>query len=190
VSQPSSGEPRPRTPRDRDDAGRPRNSRPRDDLGRPLPADAAQAVPIPDSPVASPAEAASAGGTLLLEGRPFHAHEVFEDAWKASEGPERDLWRGLAQVAVGLTHARRGNPRGAVWVLRRGAGRLRDYAATITHPGDPSHPVGATPAQAPVPYGIDVTYVASRADDLAARIESDGLDAVAPDAFLLSLRPA
>jgi hypothetical protein len=174
MSQSSSGETAPRTPRDRDEAGRPRNSRPRDDLGRPLPADSGRAVPGPGGSVVSPAEAASAGGTLLLEGRPFHAHEVFEDAWKVAAGPERDLWRGLAQVAVGLTHARRGNPRGAVSLLRRGAERLRDYTAT---------------AHAPLLYGIDVSHVASRADDLAAQIERDGLDALPPDAFLLSLRP-
>jgi hypothetical protein len=151
------------------------------------------------SPAASPAEAASAGGTLLLEGRPFHAHEVFEDAWKVASGPERDLWRGLAQVAVGLTHARRGNPRGAVSLLRRGAERLRDYAANTAHPADPSHPGPQPrpssrehpgPAQAPVPYGIDVTHVASRAAELATRIERDGLDALPPEAFLLSLGPA
>jgi hypothetical protein len=219
VSQSSSGGP---PPRDRDDAGRPRNSRPRDDLGRPLGADAPRAVPRADGPVASPAaaspagspatspvvspaaslaaspaEAASAGGTLLLEGRPFHAHEVFEDAWKVASGPERDLWRGLAQVAVGLTHARRGNPRGAVSLLRRGAERLRDYTANTAHPAGPSHPGPQPssrehpgPAQAPVPYGIDVTHVASRAAELATRIERDGLDALPPEAFLLSLGPA
>jgi hypothetical protein len=185
--------------RDRDQSGRPRNSRRRDELGRPLPRDSARtgsrpglhAQPgggnpgsagspgEPASPVgpASPADAASAGGTLLLEGRPFHAHEVFEDAWKAAEGPERDLWRGLAQVAVGLTHARRGNPRGAVSLLRRGAERLRDFAASAVAP------------IAPVPYGIDVAHVASRADDLAAHIERDGLAALPSDAFLMSLRP-
>ena len=43
--------------------------------------------------------------------RPFRVHEVLEAAWKAA--PERELWRGLAQLAVGLTHARRGNPAGA-----------------------------------------------------------------------------
>jgi hypothetical protein len=125
-------------------------------------------------PGVGPAEAASAGGTLLLEGRPFHAHEVFEDAWKAAAGPERDLWRGLAQVAVGLTHARRGNPRGAVSLLRRGASRLTEYVAST---------------QAPNPYGIDVAHVATRAGDLATRIESNGLDALPTEAFLLSLRP-
>jgi hypothetical protein len=106
--------------RDRDTAGRARNARPRDELGRPLSRSAAQDVPrIPDDLVVSPAEAAARGGRLLAEGQPFHAHEVFEAAWKSLPGPERELWRGLAQVAVGLTHARRGNAPGAVALLRK-----------------------------------------------------------------------
>lgn len=108
--------------RDRDGAGRARNARPRDELGRPLPRSAAQDVArVPDDLVISAAEAADLGGRLLAEGQPFHAHEVFEAAWKSVPGPERELWRGLAQVAVGLTHAKRGNARGAVALLRRGA---------------------------------------------------------------------
>jgi len=127
----------------------------------------------PGGPI-SPGDAAGLGGTLLLAGRPFHAHEVFEDAWKATGGPERDLWRGLAQIAVGLTHARRGNARGAASLLRRGAARLRDYAAQ-----------DATPR----PYGIDVAQVAARAGDLAAQVDRDGLTGLPEDAFLLPLAP-
>ena len=111
--------------RDRDPSGRARNARPRDQLGRPLPRSApgADEVPrIPDDLQVTPAEAADLGGRLLAEGRPFHAHEVFEAAWKSAPGPERELWRGLAQIAVGLTHARRGNAVGAAALLRRGAG--------------------------------------------------------------------
>jgi len=181
--------------RDRDLAGRPRNSRPRDELGRPLPrtalargagpadagpgdaepADAGPegAGPEPAEPGAAgtPAEAAGIGGRLLLDGRPFQAHEVFEDAWKAAPASDRDLWRGLAQIAVGLTHARRGNPRGAVALLRRGAGNLRGYC------GDPA------------PYGIDVALVAVRAEEVAGRIERDGLDALPLEVLLLPLGP-
>jgi hypothetical protein len=116
------------------------------------------------------------GGALLLEGRPFEAHEVFEDTWKAADGAERGLWRALAQVAVGLTHARRGNPRGAVTLLRRGAASLAGYAS-----GEP----GATAR----PYSIDTGYVAARAGGLADQIEREGLEHVSPDAFLLRLRP-
>jgi hypothetical protein len=156
--------------RDRDPAGRPRIGRPRDELGRPLPRSAADgAARVPDDLVITPAEAAVLGGSLLAEGRPFHAHEVFEAAWKSAPDADREFWRGLAQIAVGLTHARRGNARGAVTLLRRGAAGVRGYA------GDPP--------------GIDPGFVAASADDIANRIERDGLAAVPAASLLFPLRP-
>lgn len=65
---------------------------------------------------------------LLAAGQAFAAHEVLESAWKAAPASERDLWRGLAQVAVGLTHRQRGNPTGARTLFLRAAGLLADYA--------------------------------------------------------------
>ena len=168
------------TSRDRDRAGRPRNARPRDELGRPLPRAAPQPVTTAAPADLTPSESAGIGGSLLLDGHPFHAHEVFEDAWKAATGPERDLWQGLAQVAVGLTHARRGNARGAAALLARGASRLRDYAGRAEAAGV-SGPLR--------PYGIDVAFVATCAGELAARIERDGLAALPPQTFLLGLSP-
>jgi uncharacterized protein len=166
--------------RDRDPGGRPRNARPRDELGRPLPRSAAAQGPvIPDDLVLTPDEAVALGGRLLAEGRPFHAHEVFEAAWKSSSGPDRELWRGLAQIAVGLTHARRGNARGAVALLRRGADRVRGYAG----PAGSADPAGEPP-------GLDAGYVAASAADVAARIERDGLPAVPAAALRLALRPS
>ena len=163
-------------PRDRDSVGRPRNARARDELGRPLPrtatSTAGNAPGVPDDLVVTPAEAAALGGGMLAEGRPFHAHEVFEAAWKSSAGPDRELWRGLAQIAVGLTHARRGNARGAVTLLRRGAERVRGYAAG---PGRRD------------PAGVDAEFVAASADDVATRIERDGLRAVSPADLRLTL---
>lgn len=156
-------------PRDRDAAGRARNARPRDELGRPLPRWAPDDVPrIADDLAVSPAQAAELGGQLLAEGRPFHAHEVFEAAWKSIPGPERELWRGLAQIAVGLTHARRGNASGAVALLRRGAAHVAECAAN-----SPDVDVAL----------LDPNRVAARAADLARRIERDGLAAL-PEADL------
>jgi hypothetical protein len=67
--------------RDRDATGRARSDRPRDELGRPLPRSATSDVPrLPDHLVVTAAEAAELGDRLLREGRPFHAHEVFEAA--------------------------------------------------------------------------------------------------------------
>ena len=169
--------------RDRDPAGRPRNARPRDGLGRPLGrADSpglsgsaevsgvSGAERIPDDLVIGGAEAAGLADQLLRDGRPFHAHEVLEAAWKSGPVEQRDLWQGLAQIAVGLTHARRGNARGAVALLRRGAGRVRahqDRAGSQRLDGQPGGP-----------FGMDVGSFLAAADDLAARIERDGLDGI------------
>lgn len=80
-----------------------------------------------------PGDALDLAQHLLDEGRPFHAHEVLEAAWKASDPRERDLWQGLAQLAVGLTHAARGNPVGARRLVDRGAARLAPYAGEQPH---------------------------------------------------------
>ena len=124
---------------------------------------------MPDDLVISPAEAAALGGGLLAEGRPFHAHEVFEAAWKSVPGQERELWRGLAQVAVGLTHARRGNAAGAVTLLRRGAGHVAGFAD--------------------VPGEVDPGFVARQATGLALRIEQHGLPGIPEADLRLRLRP-
>ena len=141
--------------RDRDPAGRPRNSRPRDALGRPLPRGETGAERVPDDLSLPPAEALALAQHLLDSGRPFHAHEVLEASWKQAPQPERELWRGLAQVAVGLTHVQRGNARGAAALLRRGAERVGGYAGTA-------------------PHGIDAAGVARAAGGLADRIEAAG----------------
>src|SRR5579863_8756588 len=158
--------------RDRDRLGRARNARPRDELGRPLPRTAAAAadVPVvPDGARIAPAEAADLGGRLLAEGRPFHAHEVFEAAWKSATGSEREFWRGLAQIAVGLTHARRGNAGGSVALLRRGARHVAAFAGTSGE--------------------VDAGFVAAEAAGLALRIERDGLGCLGEADLRLGLRP-
>jgi len=133
------GTERDRDERDRDEHGRPRNARPRDALGRPLGYDSAgatpadQALPATGAPAGTPQQALEQAQRLLDAGRPFEAHEVLEDAWKAAPATERDLWRGLAQLAVGLTHAARGNRPGAGALLARGAGNLAGYRHAAPH---------------------------------------------------------
>ncbi|WP_433075666.1 DUF309 domain-containing protein [Dactylosporangium sp. CA-052675] len=119
--------------RDRDVEGRARNQRPRDELGRPLPRGAAGVPTMPDDLEVTPGEALARAQDLLDEGRPFHAHEVLEAAWKSAPQAERELWRGLAQLAVGLTHARRGNADGAARLLDRAALRIAAYAGRAPH---------------------------------------------------------
>jgi len=119
--------------RDRDPAGRARNARPRDALGRPLPRGAVGEERAPEGVLRAPGEALAEAQQLLDAGRPFHAHEVLEDAWKSAPEAERQLWRGLAQLAVGLTHVARGNDRGAARLLERGAGNVAAYADAPPH---------------------------------------------------------
>ncbi len=107
--------------------------RPRDALGRPLPHGAEGVERMPEGVRREPGESLAEAQRLLDDGLPFHAHEVLEDAWKATTGPERELWRGLAQLAVGVTHAARGNPRGAATLLDRAAGNLAPFAADRPH---------------------------------------------------------
>lgn len=145
--------------RDRDAAGRARNARPRDGLGRPLERSAAGEPTVPDGLALEPAPALALAQQLIDSGRPFHAHEVLEATWRAAPPADRDLWRGLTQLAVGLTHALRGNARGATTLLSRGAAA-----------------VSGSPAASR--YDIDAAQLAAAAAELADRIETAGLAAI------------
>ena len=115
--------------RDRDAEGRARQARPRDALGRPLPYGASGVEPVSEE--ALPAEETLDAARELVEaGRPFSAHEVLEARWKAGPVEERDLWQGLAQVCVAMTHAARGNLVGADRLFDRAAERLTAFSAT------------------------------------------------------------
>jgi hypothetical protein len=72
-------------------------------------------------------------------------------------------------VAVGLTHAQRGNARGAVALLRRGGQRVAGYA------------------DGP-PYAVEAAQVARFATELADLIERDGPAAATPARLRVSLR--
>lgn len=106
---------------------------------------------MPDDLVLPPGPTLTEAQRLLDEGLPFHAHEVLEARWKAAPPPERDLWQGLAQLAVGLTHVLRDNDAGAATLLRRGRAHIAAYA------DDP-------------PYGVDVVGLTTWADQLLARL--------------------
>ncbi|MFC8427000.1 DUF309 domain-containing protein [Streptomyces sp. NPDC057253] len=147
-------------PRDRDSEGRARNARPRDGLGRPLPYGSEGVARQPEGVVRAPAQTVAEAQDLLDAGRPFHAHEVFEDAWKSGPEEERGLWRGLAQLAVGLTHAARGNVTGGARLLRRGAGAVTEWAASE--------------AGRQRPYDMDLTGLAQWARHLAEDVERTG----------------
>ncbi|MEU7303198.1 DUF309 domain-containing protein [Streptomyces sp. NPDC007206] len=152
--------------RDRDTEGRARSARPRDGLGRPLPYGTEGVPRQPEGVVRAPAETVAEAQALLDAGKPFHAHEVFEDAWKSGPEAERTLWRGLAQLAVGLTHAARGNAVGGARLLRRGAQALAEWE---TGEGEDR------------PYGIDLAGLARWARELADRVEGGDLPVDAAD---------
>jgi uncharacterized protein len=84
--------------------------------------------------VRNPEQTLDEAQRLLDTGRPFHAHEVFEDAWKAAhDAAEAGLWKALAQLAVGCTHRSRGNAVGAKRLLLRAAAGLVPYASAPPH---------------------------------------------------------
>ncbi|MEU8320889.1 DUF309 domain-containing protein [Nonomuraea sp. NPDC048881] len=113
--------------RDRDPQGKPRNARPRDAYGRPLPYGSPGVDRVPDDYAPTADQALADARRFLAEGLPFNAHEVFEGRWKCAPEEERELWQGLAQICVGLTHLQRGNGRGAVTLFSRGAARAQAY---------------------------------------------------------------
>ncbi|MEU3233186.1 DUF309 domain-containing protein [Nocardiopsis alba] len=150
--------------RDRNPEGRAQNQRPRDRYGRPMPHGSRGEVErVPDDAEFTVEEGLNEAQRLLDQGYAFTAHEVLEAVWKSSPEPERELWRGLAQTAVGVTHAQRGNRVGAARLLRRGAERVEPFGPNA-------------------PHGVDVAAVAGfargLADDLdAGRATSgDGID--------------
>ncbi|MEU1392678.1 MULTISPECIES: DUF309 domain-containing protein [unclassified Nonomuraea] len=113
--------------RDRDPQGKPRNARPRDAYGRPLPYGSPGVDRVPDDYAPTTDQALADARRFLAEGLPFNAHEVFEGRWKCAPEEERELWQGLAQICVGLTHLQRGNGRGAITLFSRGAARAQAY---------------------------------------------------------------
>ena len=141
--------------RERDDQGRARNARPRDVLGRPLPRGAEGVPRVPDELVLPPEPSLVEAQRLLDAGMPFHAHEVLEATWKAAPPQERELWQGLAQLAVGYTHLLRGNPTGAATLLQRARRRV-------------------TPYLDPPPYGIDVAGLLAWVDAVLDALETTG----------------
>jgi len=149
--------------RDRDGGGRARNARPRDAAGRPLAKGAPGVDRVPEDLRLEAGAALREAQRLLDSGLPFQAHEIMEGTWKATEGPARALWQGLAQLAVGYTHAQRGNAAGAVALLTRGAERIVPFGA---------------PGQQHRPPDVDVAGLVEHATALAARIETDGLASV------------
>lgn len=153
--------------RDRNPEGRAQNQRPRDRFGRPLPYGSPGVPRVPDDAVFAPEEGLDEAQSLLDDGYAFHAHEVLEAVWKGAQGRERELWRGMAQIAVGLTHAQRGNRVGAARLLRRGAERVEEFGPEA-------------------PSGVDALGAAAYARSVADAVEAGDMGEI--DTSRLRLR--
>jgi len=57
----------------------------------------------------------------------FECHDLLEDAWTGTRGPERDFLQGLIHVAVGMYHVAAGNHKGAVSQLGAGVVALERF---------------------------------------------------------------
>ncbi len=74
-----------------------------------------------------------AGIGLFDDGRYLAAHELFEELWEDTEGPEGDFFKGLVQAAIALHHFESGNLDGAAKLY---SGHRRCLAAFLpTHAG-------------------------------------------------------
>lgn len=161
--------------RDRDSSGRPRSARPRDGLGRPLPYGAAGVARQAEGVARTPEETLQEAQQLLDAGRPFHAHEVFEDAWKAScDGPTAGLWKALAQLAVGCTHRLRGNAVGADRLLHRAAAELALHIESASYDVN----VAQLLSWAQQPDGRDMPRLQTHRGAGAASDTDDGADII------------
>jgi hypothetical protein len=114
---------------------------------------------VPEGLSLPPLESLAEAQRLIDAGRPVHAHEVLEGTWKAAPAEERELWQGLAQLAVGLTHALRGNTTGALSVVSRGRDRIVAYA------DDP-------------PYDLDIDGLVAWSDGILEQLSGSANEAL------------
>jgi len=69
------------------------------------------------------------GVALFNAGLFFECHEHLEGLWRATTGPEKNLYHGLVQVAAAFYHYEKGNLHGARTLLAKGMRRLESYPA-------------------------------------------------------------
>lgn len=70
-----------------------------------------------------------AGIVLFNRGDFFEAHEVWEQLWMDTHGPDKQFYQGLIQAAVGLCHFCNGNLRGAAKLYRSSRQYLERYGS-------------------------------------------------------------
>ena len=57
----------------------------------------------------------------------YKSHDVFEEIWHETSGPERQLLQGILQVAVAQVHLENSNINGAMILYGEALGRLRRF---------------------------------------------------------------
>ncbi|NET01925.1 MAG: DUF309 domain-containing protein [Sphaerospermopsis sp. SIO1G1] len=60
-------------------------------------------------------------------GQFYACHDTLEALWIEATDPDKSLYQGILQIAVGLYHLGNGNLRGAMILLGEGTNRLRRY---------------------------------------------------------------
>ena len=59
----------------------------------------------------------------------YKSHDVFEEIWHETGGPERQLLQGILQVAVAQVHLENSNINGATILYGEALGRLKKFQA-------------------------------------------------------------
>ncbi len=57
----------------------------------------------------------------------YQAHDLFEELWHETIGPERQTIQGILQIAVAQIHLESGNKNGAMILFGEGLGRLKGF---------------------------------------------------------------
>jgi len=94
------------------------------------------------------------GARLLATGAWRASHEAFEDVWRRSEGPDRELMQALAQLAAALLKWNEGHPEPAGTLL----GRVRRHLEVLPSQVD----------------GVQVDLLESTVQDLEERLAQGG----------------
>ena len=67
---------------------------------------------------------------LFNQGLYLASHELFEELWEGTEGPDADFYKGLIQAAVAMHHLQEGNLEGAAQLFRGHRTYLAPYLPT------------------------------------------------------------
>ena len=92
----------------------------------------------------------------------FTCHEFLEELWLEKQGPERELYKGILQIGIGLRHLQRDNINGARRLLENGSNLVEPFA--------------------PIYFGIDLLSLQRDARSVLRRLK----DPNQPHSFLAS----